>query len=232
MRSTKPKPGKLPAIEAKLETLPAAQQRLWPELTQTPPQFFLAGGTGIAVQLGHRQSRDFDFFALEAIEPDELLETVPYLDGTEVIHQERNTLTVRVKRRGSISMSYFGVPKLRRVALPRRILGTNLTVANLIDLAGYKMAVVYQRQDVKDYLDIDAILTKTDITLIDALAAAQRIYGRQFNAVLSLKALGHFGDPALAGLTKSARGRLSAAIADVSFDDMPATLKDANLAPR
>jgi hypothetical protein len=44
-----------------LESLPEPQQRLWPELKDTPKTFVLYGGTAIALYLGHRQSEDFDF---------------------------------------------------------------------------------------------------------------------------------------------------------------------------
>jgi hypothetical protein len=43
-----------------LGALPAAQRRLWPELTAIPGHFVLYGGTPIALRLGHRQSVDFD----------------------------------------------------------------------------------------------------------------------------------------------------------------------------
>jgi hypothetical protein len=42
------------AFEPCLDILPAAQRRLWPELSQTPEDFALYGGTTIALQLGHR----------------------------------------------------------------------------------------------------------------------------------------------------------------------------------
>lgn len=43
--------------------LPAPQQEeLWPKLKTIPKQFVLYSGTAIALQLGHRESVDFDFF--------------------------------------------------------------------------------------------------------------------------------------------------------------------------
>jgi Nucleotidyl transferase AbiEii toxin, Type IV TA system len=64
----------------RLDILPDAQRRLWPELAQTPEDFTLYGGTAIALRLGHRQSVDFDFFAFAStFEPVILLQRVPYL---------------------------------------------------------------------------------------------------------------------------------------------------------
>jgi hypothetical protein len=63
----------------RLDILPDAQQRLWPELAQTPDSFILYEGTAIALRLGHRSSVDFDFFTLMSFEPHSLLAELPYL---------------------------------------------------------------------------------------------------------------------------------------------------------
>jgi hypothetical protein len=49
------------AFVPRLDILPDAQRRLWPELARTPDNFTLYGGTAIALRLGHRQSADFYF---------------------------------------------------------------------------------------------------------------------------------------------------------------------------
>ena len=38
-------------FEPRLDILPPAQQRLWPELSETPEEFTLYGGTAIAIVL-------------------------------------------------------------------------------------------------------------------------------------------------------------------------------------
>jgi len=80
----------------RLDVLPATQQRLWLELSQTPGDFILYGGTAIALRLGHRQSVDFDFFSPRTFEPLSLLEALPYLKGAEVRKSSANNLTVTV----------------------------------------------------------------------------------------------------------------------------------------
>ena len=80
-------------LAPKLSALPAAQRALWPELSQVPPRFVLYGGTALALQLGHRQSEDFDFFADAPVNADELLAAVPLLRGATVRQKAANTLT-------------------------------------------------------------------------------------------------------------------------------------------
>src|SRR6516165_7622642 len=95
-------------FKPRLDILPLAQQRLWPELSDTPGEFTLYGGTAIALRLGHRPSLDFDFFAAQSFAPDDLLRNVPYLHGAIVRQAAPNTLTATVERGGPVHLSFFG----------------------------------------------------------------------------------------------------------------------------
>lgn len=56
-------------MQLKLNILPKEQAKLYPFLRQiTDFGFVLFGGTAIALQLGHRQSIDFDFFHIDDIQ--------------------------------------------------------------------------------------------------------------------------------------------------------------------
>ena len=66
-------------FQPRLDILPAAQGRLWPELIDVPGYFTLYGGTAIALRLAHRQSVDFDFFGRQQFDPDALYRQLPYL---------------------------------------------------------------------------------------------------------------------------------------------------------
>ncbi|MFQ5657921.1 MAG: nucleotidyl transferase AbiEii/AbiGii toxin family protein, partial [Candidatus Methylomirabilales bacterium] len=63
------------------EVLPLRARRLCGKLMRLPAlrPFYLAGGTGLALHLGHRRSEDLDFFSRRAFHPSALpqaLETV------------------------------------------------------------------------------------------------------------------------------------------------------------
>src|SRR5205809_816289 len=120
----------------------AAQLRLWPELAQTPEEFTLYGGTAIALQLGHRPSLDFDFFAWRPFAPNNLMQKIPYLRGATARHAAPDTLTVTVDRGGPTQLSFFGGLDLGQVARADTAIGPGIKVASLIDLAGFKVAVV------------------------------------------------------------------------------------------
>ncbi|WP_207787826.1 nucleotidyl transferase AbiEii/AbiGii toxin family protein [Candidatus Thiosymbion oneisti] len=182
------------AFKPRLDILPSSQRRLWGELSEVPEAFTLYGGTAVALQLSHRASLDFDFFSTASFAPDRLYAALPFLDGAEVLQSKPDTLTCLVDRGGPVQVSFFGLPSLGRVSEPLRAPDNGLKIAALVDLAGMKAATVPHRAEAKDYLDIAAILEAGVIDLPTALAAASVIYGRQFNAQLTLKALCYFHD--------------------------------------
>jgi Nucleotidyl transferase AbiEii toxin, Type IV TA system len=205
----------------RLDILPAAQRQLWPELAKTPTEFTLYGGTAIALRLAHRQSVDFDFFAVTSFEPRALLERLPYLKGAALRRSAPDTLTVTVDRGGPVQLSFFGGLTLGQVSPAETVEGPGFKVAALIDLAGMKVAVVTQRAELKDYLDIHALLTKAGIPLPKMLAAGGVIYGAEFNPLLSLKAIAYHNDPTLADLPDNVRHDLSEAVKATTPQQLP-----------
>lgn len=204
-----------------LSSLPAPQRTLWLELGATPEHFTLYGGTALALHLGHRTSVDFDFFTNAVFDPETLAGTIAYLKAAESIQVAPNTLTCRVDRGGPVLVSFFGDLNLGLVAEPGLAAGNVLRVASLLDLAGTKAAVVQKRAETKDYLDIDALL-RHGIDLPAMLAAGRVVYGRQFNPLVTLKALSYFDD--VHGLPDDVRARLLGAVAATDATRLPELL--------
>ena len=212
----------LATFEPRVDILPSAQRRLWPELSATPEGFTLYGGTAIALRLGHRPSVDFDFFALEPIQPNDLLQKISYLSGATVRQSAPDTLTVTVEREGPVQISFFGGINHGQVELAERAKGPGIKVASLLDLSGYKVSVIQQRAELKDYIDVHTLVTKARIPLAKMLAAGKVIYGKQFNPLVALKALAYHEDRALAGLSPEIRRDLIAAIKNTDPQRLPA----------
>ncbi|MDP9169012.1 MAG: nucleotidyl transferase AbiEii/AbiGii toxin family protein [Acidobacteriota bacterium] len=181
------------AFVPNLSTLPPAQITLWPELAATPDIFTLYRGTALALRLGHRTSIDFDFFSNAPFDPDQLALEIPYLRDAERLQVAPNTLTCRLERGGPVLVSFFGGLGLGRVAAPEPVLDMPVFVASMLDIAATKAAVVQKRAEVKDYLDMDAIL-RHGIDMATILAAGSIVYGRRFNPLITLKALTYFKD--------------------------------------
>ncbi len=221
----------MPGFQPRLDILPAPQRRLWEELHALPPEFTLYGGTAIALQLGHRQSVDFDFFGSRALDPLALVPALPLLAGARIVQREPNTLGCIVDRGGPVLLTLFGVPALPRLAPPLIAEDNGVRIAALLDLAGTKAAVVQMRAEAKDYADIDALLTQGGLDLPMALAAARALYGESFNPLATLKALSYFEDGNLGTLPRAVAERLVRASASVNLDALPVILPMAVEAP-
>src|SRR5882762_5858622 len=205
----------------RLEILPPAQRKLWNELSETPREFVLYGGTALALHLGHRHSVDFDFFGNRALDISKIEQEVPFLKGANIIQREKNTLSAIVDRGGPVKVSFFGLPNLPRLSAAVVAKDNGLGIASLLDLAGTKASVVQVRAEAKDYTDIDALITAGKVDLPLALSAAQRLYGSTFNPQITLKALSFFDDGDLRLLPEDMKLRLATAAREVDLDFLP-----------
>ena len=189
-------------FEARLDILPESQWRFWPELDAVPSDFVLYGGTGLALQLGHRVSEDFDFFRPLVLNPDRLQSGLPFFRDLDPanpdtwVHYKRDNLEAFVNRGGRVKVAFFGgLDTLQRIQDPQRAAGSRVRVASLVDLAGMKMRVIQVRGNWKDYVDIHA-LASHGIDLPTALAAAKAI-DKSFDPAISIRALQFYGDGTL-----------------------------------
>ena len=195
--------------------------RLWNELSAVPCEFVLYGGTALALHLGHRSSVDFDFFGSRSLDLYQIEQGISFLKGANIIQREKNTLSAIVDRDGPVKVSFFGVPKLPRLSAAVVAEDNGLRVASLLDLAGTKASVVQMRAEAKDYIDIDALLTASNVDLPLALSAAQQLYGSTFNPQITLKALSFFDDGDLPLLSEEMKLRLATAAREVDLDHLP-----------
>lgn len=204
------------------DILPPPQSRIWPELVHVPEHYVLWGGTALALHLGHRQSVDFDFFSGEPADFDTLLK-IKLLQGCRVTLRTPGSLSCVVERGGPVKFSFFAVPGVLRPTKPPHVVAeNNVRVASLIDVAAMTAKVVCDRAEQKDYIDVDAVLAKTQITLPMMLSAAKAVYGPSFEPLNSLKA--YFGDGDLMKLPQDMKARLVAAAAKADIENLPDTL--------
>lgn len=200
------------------EILPASQAALWPRLAPLRHLgFVLYGGTAIALRLGHRQSVDFDFFTHRPLDRSALSQALPWLGAAEVLQDEPETLTVLGP--GGVKVSFFGGLQVGRVGEPEETEDGVLAVASLEDLFGFKLKLVVQRVEAKDYLDVAAMLA-AGLSLEHGLAAAETLFAPALSPMVVLKALTYFEGGDLASVPIEARDRLAAAVARLG--DLPA----------
>jgi hypothetical protein len=204
-----------------MNVLPESQREVWKRFGATPGNFVLYGGTALALRLGHRESIDFDFFSRPSFQPSVLLQSIPYLKDQTVTQQSESTLSCDIATpKGVVKVSFFGGLSLGQIAVPDLVESNGIAIASLIDLFGMKCATVPQRNEVKDYRDIYALLVKGKIELAEGIAAARAIYGQQYSPVLTLQALSYYGDLS-EELPASMKADLMAAVKSVSLPNLP-----------
>lgn len=206
--------------------LPQEQTELLPELEAcTKLGFTLYGGTAIALQLGHRRSVDFDFFSEIEIDDNlekKLLAQISSLVGAKILQSEPNTRTYLTA--SGVKISFFGGIDFGRVGEPRMTEDCILQVASLDDLMGTKLSVILKRVEAKDYKDIAAMI-RNGCDLGEGLAAATVLYGDQFPAAESLKALTYFKGGDLDELTEEDKNLLVNAVKKFEFKKIPVMFK-------
>ena len=207
----------------RMEILPPAQQRLWPDLQPAAELgFALYGGTAIALRLGHRASVDFDFFSEKSLDRAAIRTVFPFIAQSTVLQDQQNTLTVNVpygdSDRENVKVSFFGNLGFGRVGEPEITEDGVLHVASLDDLMATKVKVILQRAEAKDYRDI-AAMVNAGVSLSKGLSAARALYGLNFQPSQSLKAMVYFDDGDLHTLTKYEKSSLVKAVSRVR--DLP-----------
>jgi hypothetical protein len=92
----------------------------------------LYGGTGIALQLGHRNPEDFDFFSTESFHPDRLRARLSFFweldvsDSNAFVHHKQDNLEAFADVGGGpVRVAFFGgLNTLKRVENPLRASGS------------------------------------------------------------------------------------------------------------
>jgi hypothetical protein len=119
-----------------------------------------------------------------------------------------------------VKVSFFGGLKLNRVHEPEVAEDNRIQVASLLDVAATKLTTIQQRAQARDYEDLAAIVG-SGISLAEALGAAVAVYGKEFNGVLSLKALTYFADGDLPNLSAATQKKLRTMASEVNLKRIP-----------
>ena len=151
--------------------------------------FYLAGGTALALQLGHRDSVDFDFFTNKNIDTKILFDSIQEaFKGRSVkkVQEEKNTLTVVID--GNIKISFF---TYKYPLLDELVVEDNFRLASVRDIAYMKLSAIISRSTMKDYVDLYFILQS--INLDELLESVIKKFP-EIDVNLILKSLVYFDD--------------------------------------
>jgi hypothetical protein len=148
----------------------------------------LAGGTALALHLGHRLSQDFDFFTPQSFSSDKIIQKLRDLKlKTEIQQQSKDTFLGFVN---GVKCSVFKYPY---PFLDQKSECMKVPVAGLLDIAAMKVIAICQRGTKRDFVDLYFILQKIPFKKI-AENIIQKYGAESVNSLMVGKALVYFDD--------------------------------------
>lgn len=161
-------------------------RRLFPHCSP----FYLAGGTALALQIGHRRSLDFDLATGDAFSPFAIERNLIKQGFTidRVLTATGDEFSVVIE---GIRVTFFFFP----FAVDHPILWhpVNITLPDVPSLAAMKAYALGRRSKWKDYVDLYFIL-KYHLPIQMLITRTREIFANHFNAKLFREQLCYFAD--------------------------------------
>ncbi len=149
--------------------------------------FYLAGGTALALQYQHRLSLDLDFFTKKDIDIKKLLGKIKKMGNFSLEKEAKNTLT-GILDQTKITFLSYDYPVLFPL---KNTLG--IKVADVRDIACMKLTAISSRGTKRDFVDLFFICR--DISLEKLFLLFQKKYRKvNYNLTHILKSLIYFED--------------------------------------
>jgi len=171
------------------EALTNQGRALFPQLVRFS-NFYLAGGTALALQIGHRRSIDFDLFTAQEL-PDRLLPTIKTIfsgSNITVTYSAPEQLNVLVDET-RVTLLFYEYPLIEPL-----ISIHGVSVATVNEIAAMKAFAIGKRISYKDYVDWYFMLSEKHVILSDIIKLAKQKYSNDFNDRLFLGQLASIGD--------------------------------------
>ena len=170
------------------EILNDRQAELLPLMAQFRREYYLVGGTAVALYLGHRRSIDFDLFKLSAINHKRNLEKISATSFGHIVTRrvvEQMNLIVN-----DVKVTFFQYPF---PVNPTVRFENYFRLPSLLQLAAMKAYALGRRSKWKDYVDLYFLLCN-HFAISDISVCATQIFGELFSEKMFRSQLCYFND--------------------------------------
>jgi hypothetical protein len=149
--------------------------------------FYLAGGTALALQIGHRKSLDLDWFSQKNFSPSQLKRDLSFKGRLTVETEDEKTLNCIWQ---GVKLSFFFYPY--RLLFPLiNFNNYDIKLADERDIAGMKIDAISSRGSRKDFIDLYFLLS--EYSLKELLNLFDQKYAKiKYNRFHILKSLVYF----------------------------------------
>ena len=178
-----------------------------PELAQTR----LVGGTALALQYGHRQSIDLDFFGILPEEKEELVEMTKRVGNVLVTNRSKMILQTVINQ---IKVDFVDYSRYEWIDEP--VMGDGFVLASDKDIAAMKVNAIIGRGTRKDFIDLYVLLQH--YSLLEIMAFYKQKYP-EFSEYRALLSMTYFEDAEMQDMPKM--------FIDTSWDTMKSTIIEA-----
>ena len=178
-----------------------------PELSQTR----LVGGTAPALQYGHRQSIDLDFFGQLPQEKDDLVEMAKTAGEVIVINRSKAIMQMIINQ---VKVDF--VDYSRYVWIDEPIQGDGFVLASDKDIAAMKVNAIIGRGTRKDFIDLYVLLQHYSLSQIMDFYKRKYPEFSEYRALLSMT---YFDDAEMQDMPKM--------FIDTSWEEMKKTIVEA-----
>lgn len=169
------------------EILNEAQHQLLPFIKTFAKEYYLVGGTAVSLQIGHRQSIDFDLFKKSNISKTKIVKRLAEFGlSYQLLYTNSESFHIIVN---DVKITFFEYP----YPIPTSKSFEKIKIPDLQTLAAMKAFALGRRVKWKDYVDLYFILRDfTDLNTI--IMQSQQIYGSLFSGKLFRQQLCYFKD--------------------------------------
>jgi hypothetical protein len=164
------------------------QKALLPLIDKFAADYYLVGGTAIALQIGHRRSVDFDLFTEKALKRKQIKSIIEAsgFPTTDLLFEAADQLHIVVN---TVKTTFFQYP----FEIQSSLRFENIRMPSLLDLAAMKAYALGGRAKWKDYIDLYFILLGYH-TFDEIVSKAKELYKDFFNDKLLKEQLSYFDD--------------------------------------
>ena len=175
-----------------------------PELVQTR----LVGGTALALQYGHRQSIDLDFFGALPEDKDDLIEMAKRIGNVIVTNKSKSIVQTIINQ---VKVDFVDYSRYAWIDEPVR--GEGFILASDKDIAAMKVNAIMGRGTRKDFIDLYVLLQHYSLSEILEFYKQKYPEFSEYRALLSMT---YFEDAEMQDMPKM--------FIDVHWDTMKSTI--------
>ena len=169
------------------EILTKNQRQLLPLIKNFSGHFGLAGGTAIALQIGHRRSIDFDLFTQKRFFNTRIQDQIREKLKIETIFIDKpNELTILVN---SVKITFYKYPFEVKYKIALKDI---VKMPDLLTLASMKSLALGRRAKWKDYVDLYFVFRK--YSLKEIVRCSKELFKGEFSEKLLREQLAYFKD--------------------------------------